>query len=580
MKKLLLLTIALLFFSASFSQEYEKDIEFPENQFCQEIIQHYDQGFIFLVTTNTNPAHFYFKKIDANGNLLWDKCIRFEGFTVLEEDVTQIANCQSDGSIIVLTTAENRSNINNQMTKSPFMFKLDANMELVWALDLFETYPTCDGYPLYLETDNYGNVYFGVQAGFECVLYPTWDELVSFQRYGKISPQGKLLWFSEFCTPNYGDFVKDLSVNANMFDHAPYLTDNGDLLAGGDGGDYFGEEFKFFPRLYKIDKDGNLMWETYWDNNITPSQNMAGCLGARALFDNGNIISISRSDKYNLLLPNEKFLVFNDKGVSLYAKDIKIEGVDSVYHTIAYNINKSVIQADNNSIIMFLHSGMRYYIYDKIFITKFNENLDEVKTIRDDCIRNKGFNLDKDNPMQFKKTIGGDIALFKKFSKKPSGNPYQTMFTFSKISQNLDILPLNSTISNYDYLATKPINSTDTLVIPRSKFLNPFGTTNKTEINEIAVYPNPANSVIKVEFPTYSVVKENSHNLQFEQTKLLKGEITLQIVDNAGKTVFSNNYMAESKSANIDISALNSGVYYLQLVKDNKVVGFGKVVKK
>ncbi|MGI6342940.1 MAG: T9SS type A sorting domain-containing protein [Bacteroidales bacterium] len=584
MKKLLLLTIALLFFSVSFSQEYEKDIEFPSDHHFINFFQHYDNSFVVCVQKNTYPSLSYLRKIDANGNVLWDKYMRFEGFSSLTYTPEMASTCP-DGGLVLLTTIMDGTSLHNAKS---FMFKLDANMELVWGLDLSNAYQRFGSTPHWLDTDAEGNIYFSVYGSAWGVYnQQIQNEYETFQKYGKVSPDGKLLWFNKFLVPNYDEHHKNCRVITNLFDYHPRLTENGELITGGIGAYYEGENFIPLPHWYKIDKDGNLVWNTYWDKepiynnnyNISLNKDPIKALGASVLLNNGNIVT-KTLNKINSFGLNEDFLVINDKGICKFSKEIGVEGFNSLYSLLEYGTCSSITQADNNSIIMFLYTKDNQHYINKIILAKYDENLQVSKTLVKDNNDKGNYKLNDENPIQLLKTNDGNYASFKRYDYIDGSTLVGSLASYTLLNSNLEILPLDNTTNHYDYLATKPINSTDTLVIPRNKFLNPFGTTNKTEINEIAVYPNPANSVIKVEFPTYSVVKENSHNLQFEQTKLLKGEITLQIVDNAGKTVFSNNYMAESKSANIDISALNSGVYYLQLIKDNKVVGFGKVVKK
>ncbi len=88
-------------------------------------------------------------------------------------------------------------------------------------------------------------------------------------------------------------------------------------------------------------------------------------------------------------------------------------------------------------------------------------------------------------------------------------------------------------------------------------------TTGKANLNtsdDVMIYPNPTSGLITI------------NNLG------LKNEGTISVFDVYGKLVFKNNYYSSKTSQNIDITALERGVYFLKIGSKNDAV-IKKIIK-
>ncbi|MBX3163177.1 MAG: T9SS type A sorting domain-containing protein, partial [Bacteroidetes bacterium] len=84
---------------------------------------------------------------------------------------------------------------------------------------------------------------------------------------------------------------------------------------------------------------------------------------------------------------------------------------------------------------------------------------------------------------------------------------------------------------------------------------------NLNQIN-LSVYPNPANSILNIESPLSP-----------------KGG-TIKIVDVLGKEMLNEKLRIENGAAQINVSELKSGIYFLQVYEKGKLLAVQKVIKE
>ena len=97
----------------------------------------------------------------------------------------------------------------------------------------------------------------------------------------------------------------------------------------------------------------------------------------------------------------------------------------------------------------------------------------------------------------------------------------------------------------------------------RSGFIQPFSSfmeRNHLGIQDLRIYPNPANAHFKIDFP------------------VLRDDI-INILDLSGKLVISFRAGDLLHQALIDISACPPGVYCVQLIRDQSLIGSVKMIK-
>ncbi len=93
---------------------------------------------------------------------------------------------------------------------------------------------------------------------------------------------------------------------------------------------------------------------------------------------------------------------------------------------------------------------------------------------------------------------------------------------------------------------------------------NPVGIEEKnSSFNALNVYPNPSSGMFKVQIVSKNNGVENS---------------VIKIANVFGEEIFENKTI-EAKT-DLDLSALNNGVYFLNLFQDNKLISTKKLIKE
>jgi hypothetical protein len=93
-----------------------------------------------------------------------------------------------------------------------------------------------------------------------------------------------------------------------------------------------------------------------------------------------------------------------------------------------------------------------------------------------------------------------------------------------------------------------------------SVYLSPLGLQGATAVKEIAVYPNPVNDVATIDL-----------------TQLTGSSFDLKIFNLYGQIVYAQTSV-EAGSIRIDRRNLQSGLFFFQVLSENKTIGIGKFI--
>jgi len=243
-----------------------------------------DGGFVIVGESNSfvsGPVDVYVLKLDADGNLEWQKTYRSDGSD--GSDGSDEAFCirkTSDGGYIIA----GRSDSQNTGMYDAYILKLDANGELTWQ----NTYggDDWDEAKSIYQTSDGGYIAVGVTNS----LGAEWDAYAF-----KIAPDGMLQWQHHFggtgsdeahdiCQTMYGDYIVV-----------------GVTYSFGRGGDVY---------LLKLDESGNQKFSRNYGGNTFDEANSIECTS------DGRYIIAGRSDSFGTGCDDVYVLKIEEDGTS------------------------------------------------------------------------------------------------------------------------------------------------------------------------------------------------------------------------------------------------------------------------
>ena len=98
------------------------------------------------------------------------------------------------------------------------------------------------------------------------------------------------------------------------------------------------------------------------------------------------------------------------------------------------------------------------------------------------------------------------------------------------------------------------------------------------ETAALKVYPNPAGSIVTVEFPKHLIVRQGNSSFGFTTVYERWKSTTLEVYDVSGKRILQQEIVRTQTTMELDVSAWHGGMYYFRLVYNNQTVGEAKVV--
>ncbi len=479
-------------------------------------IEHYDRG--YLLAGNIQSIHYgWLIKTDVNGNVIWDKKI---GNGTSYNSIRHVERTLDNGLILSGGTTQF-----NSPNFDPFIMKLNKCGELEWCRVMvldnendgdFGVKPTLDGgYIL-------GGIFYGNNP---------YDRIRMF----KFDSIGELLWTK----------IYNRTSNINSEDIQTMYADDSTILLTGSA--YTPNWLR--PYFIETDTAGNENWRLVYSQHTDTSY--VGEAWSTVKSRTGNYYSAGWRYEYPELLK------FSGQGYELMNKDLLSSspangGASRVL--ILYNDTTIIIDGGWST-----SSTVYYYALWK------TDTLGNVKTTK--------YLPDPAN--------SGSRWITKTFDKKILliGMNYiggSSRIVLSKFNSDLEYDSVYTRQFTYDSLCPHPIVS-DTIV-PLCTVVGIDEPFKNPETTALKVYPNPARSIVTVEFPKHLVVKNG--NAAFGSTTVYEKWVstTLEVYDLPGRKVFEKEIVRAQNTLVIDVSAWPVGMYYFKLSFHGQAVAGVKVI--
>lgn len=203
-------------------------------------------------------------------------------------------------------------------------------------------------------------------------------------------------------------------------------------------------------------------------------------------------------------------------------------------------------------------SGATTYTWDSgatttsISVTPTTTTTYSVSGTLNTCLDSKTISISV-NPLPVVTTNTGSICLGESFTITPSGAS-----TYSYSSGSSIVSP--SVTTNYTVTGTNTVGCSSSAV--SSVTVNAcVGVIELENNNKVSIYPNPTSGIINVNFDN-----------------LINDEMNIQITNSIGQLLF--NEKVKTIHSTYNLQKLPAGLYFVNIVKNNKVVAIQKIIKE
>lgn len=302
--------------------------------------------------------------------------------------------------------------------------------------------------------------------------------------------------------------------------------------------------------LMKTDENGNVLWTNY----NTPNHDSSVATKSVVVVPDGYVVCgnflltptfYAFVNKYNLngeLIWSKTFY---------YPDGIEISFLDLIETNDGYLVTGGIIKSENFNVLLIKIDNNGNEIWRKEFIEEHTiERGTSIVKTNDDCfiiacIGSDPIFANCTSSLLKINNIGEKIWL------KSIANSYDEVFVKSlKNTKDFGFIMIGSAYENIqngnlDILVVK-LNSEGELIVEEPHKV------------DLYVFPNPANGLLRIE-----------SEIEFDEVKIL---------NNIGQIVATQHYSEKINFAELDISKLTSGVYYLQ-IKNDKITINNKIIK-
>jgi hypothetical protein len=502
----------------------------PYRSFSHQVVETYDKGYVFEAAYKdiTGPWYGWIVKTDINGNKLWD--IIIDGHK--DSDFICL-NKTSDGGFI----AGGRYDISDKY--NAYVMKFNACGEPEWCSFLPET----DG--------NNSSIDNGIaqlsDGSYICERYKIVGDQHNRWSLIKLHANGTIDWV------NYYDlntsYWAQIDVDMKLTSDTCFLVTSSvyDTIRP-DGA------LSEMPLWYKVDNDGNLLWETKWELSEpqTPAQPRVSVEDVNGNYYSGGYISPWKTSHIYKLGHNGDTLSrfrFYDP-IQAYS--------GGQINTLSY-LNDTTILVGTQFWDTPEGNHWAFSLSDTLGAIK--KRIFEKEQIQ------FGMSLiTSDNKI---------LAIGVTDSQYP-GHP--SMVGLYKFNSNLEYDSIYTAPRTYDSLCPYPIVS-DTIPMPGiCTFVSLPEPINKSDVLQLKVYPNPASEYVTIEIPEYSVTTTKGGYVTQQQFRPLTGEVQLSVINLSGQIVKTEVFDASERNHVIKVNMLTPGLYMLHLTQKGKFVAQGKVM--
>lgn len=532
--------IILLFFillpAFVFSQNtWKKYYSLPWGSSARDVFEMYDNGYIVggLIRGQNTPYFGYLVKTNINGDKLWTKVI--DG--AKESPLTTI-NITTDGGFII----GGRYNTNDYMTDA-YVMKLNACAEPQWCSII----PDIQGKPSVVDV----GIFEAQDGGFFVSRYLETGNLVYRWSISKLRSNGTIEWLNNYIVDNTDwPFYTQLNWRSE-------LTSDTCLLVCGNISDTIGQTgyMRDMPHWYKVDNNGNLLWETKW--NLTEPQYKGD---ARMTIEDKNGNYYCGGDMYPPLGFSHLYKL-SHSGDTIASYSITDNSMALVSHI--YTID----MLNDSSLIVGTAFGTNNQ--DNWWSLNICDTVGSIRIGK--CEQELYFFMNS--------LITGDDKIVV-LGQRLTGNgtfPYE-WFGLYKFNSNLDYDSIYTAPRTYDSLCPHPIIS-DTIPMPGNCLTVSLPEAPKAgKTMQLKVYPNPANDFVTIDIPEYSVNTTKTGFSSYQLFRPLTGEVQLSIINLSGQIVKTEKFDASERNHVIRFNTLTPGMYMLHLTQKGKFVAEGKVM--
>jgi len=502
----------------------------PYSSFANDVVETYDKGYVFEAAFKdiAGPWYGWIVKTDINGNKLWDIIVdgqKDSDFICLNKTI--------DGGFI----AGGRYDISNSY--NAYVMKFNACAEPEW----------CSFLP---ESDEEGSVITPdihqlPDGSYICERVKTVFDQHNRWSLIKLHANGTIDW------ANYYDL--NMSYWA-QWDIEMKLTSDTCFLVTSSVYDTIRPDglLSEMPLWYKVDNEGNLLWEMKWElseieSGAQPRVSVEDKYGN--YYSGGYISPWKTSHIYKL----------SHNGDSLN----RFRFYDSIPASISGQINTLNYFNDTTLIV-----GTQFWDTPEGNHWAFSLS-DTLGAIRKRIFEKEQIQFG----MSLITTDNKIMAIGVTGSQYP-GHP--SMVGLYKFNSNLEYDSIYTMPRTYDSLCPHPIVS-DTIPMPGiCTFVSLPEPIYKSDVLQLKVYPNPASEYVTIEIPEYSVTTTKGGYVTQQQFRPLTGEVQLSVINLSGQIVKTEVFDASERNHVIKVNMLTPGLYMLHLNQKGKFVAQGKVM--
>ncbi len=536
MKKYLLLILLLGMVGTRCVQAQDstwfKEYIFDAPQYHYDMIETYDHGVVFtgtqLKSFEEHAIDFAFiLKTDINGNVIWKKLVGYlnTGFGVNVTAGKRIIQT-ADGGYVLIGETGGIANISWDV----YVLKLDACGEKEWSR--------------IFRNDNYNQSVGGVRETSDgCYLLSLtgWEDWNHTGREWviKLSPEGETIWMK-----SYGDWEGSQHwyyANTESYQMLPARNQRFVTV---------GETYKvelpdttvFYerPMFVEIDTAGNEIWHNVYTDNIYVGHAYKGDIDSKDNLYIGGFTAYSTVLNY----PGDQPVLY------------KLDSAGNmVWFKVVSDTNAIIGHAGPVSVmddtIVFSSVGYRYTTSGEdslyIFLKKLDTSGIEIKRrLIDHVASGEYYSLPRCSIITYNKKY-----LVSLQHRKP------IYFELRKYNKELEYDSLYTAVFTYDSLCPHPIQSDtiniDTTVVNIAAIMQRLGT--------ISVYPNPANSRVRIEI-----------------NKVKRFGRRLEVLTVTGKSVYRTTIAPGRANATVDVSTWQPGLYLFIIYEHGVPVDTEKVL--
>ncbi|HOW29966.1 MAG TPA: T9SS type A sorting domain-containing protein [Bacteroidales bacterium] len=528
-----ILILCVTFNVAQAQNVWKHSYSLPYGSFCQYVAEAYDGGYVFggyIRKSANSPFNGYIVKSDINGTKLWSKILDTGNDTYfLSFNRTLDNGFIAGGSYF------------NGISNDAYVMKFNVCGEPEWCCILPET----DGD----NSEIFGGIYQLPDSSYICKRYKIVGDQHNRHSLIKLHANGNVDWI------NYYDLNTSWMA---QIDWRLILLSDTCFLVNGLVSDTIRPDgaLSDMPLWYKVDKEGNLLWETKWelDETHTPSEARSTIEDQHGNYYSGGFISPWKNSVIFKLGHNGDTLsrvIFDDTIPGFLAGQIN--------HMNYYN-DTTLIVGSQFAAVVPSSNFWAINIVDTLGHRK-NRHFEEERFVNVNSI------VTSDNKILLLGQRLTDNGTF----------PYE-WFSLYKFNMNLEYDSIYSALRTYDSLCPHPIAS-DTIPMPGiCQYVNVPDPVPTGDVLQLKIYPNPATQYTTVEMPEYSLTATKGNIVKQQQFRPLKGEVQLSLMNLAGQIVKMDYFDASERNHIVNVSKLPAGMYVLHLTQKGKFIAQGKVM--